>query len=182
MAETRTIFDEFLEYTTRAGQELAARSDVLELERLPVRCEGLFLARYAVSFLVRSEDGRIAVAPGPLPVLIRMSPAYLATVNPLEIAQIPERMFWHPNYRWPVLCLGEVRPGMMLPTLIRHVFEIVTYQNFATDDGLNGEACYRLRNEPGLLAMLPRAPRLVRRSLEVSRAEVHGAGPGEESS
>ncbi|HEV3122707.1 MAG TPA: hypothetical protein VGY53_12420, partial [Isosphaeraceae bacterium] len=97
----------------------------------------------------------------------------LRRVAPLEIVQVGNQAFFHPNFRWPVLCVGEVRPGMMLSTLLRHVFEIVTYQNYATDDGLDAEACIRLRNEPGLLDRLPRVPRLLRRALEVQSAEVH---------
>jgi hypothetical protein len=171
MAES--IFDDFLEHTTRAGMELAAQSDVLELERLPAPGEGLFVAKYHVAFLARVAGGGVDVENGPLTVMIRMAPDYLRRVAPLEIVQVGNQAFFHPNFRWPVLCVGEVRTGMMLSTLLRHVFEIVTYQNYATDDGLDAEACIRLRNEPGLLDRLPRVPRLLRRALEVQSAEVH---------
>ena len=57
---------------------------------------------------------------------------------------------------------------LRLPMLLRHVYEILTYQNFATDDGLDGEACRRLRDEPALLDRLPRPRRLTRRWLELS--------------
>jgi hypothetical protein len=174
MAES--IFKDFLEHTTRAGLELAALSDVLDLERLPVAGEGLFAATYHVAYLARRAGGGVQVEKGPLEVMIRMGPEYLRQVAPLEIVQVGNTAFFHPNFRWPVLCVGEVRPGMMLSTLLRHVFEIVTYQNYATNDGLDLEACIRLRNEPELLDRLPRVPRLVRRPLEVRHAEVH-AGP-----
>jgi len=69
-----------------------------------------------------------------------------------------------------VLCVGSLRPGMSLPTLLRHIFEIVTYQNYATDDGLDPEACSRLRGQPNLLDCLPRTPRLLRRRIEIQHA------------
>ncbi len=89
-------------------------------------------------------------------------------MHALEVVQVRQAEWFHPNYRWPVLCVGEIRPGMPLPMMLRHVYEILTYQNFATDDGLNGEACRRLRDEPALLDRLPRPRRLTRRRLELS--------------
>ncbi len=173
MVQSRSIFEDFLAHTTQAGLELAARSDILELGRIPAPGEGLFLAEFKVGYLARREDGRIEVSDGPLEVLIRMGPDYLRRAEPLETVQVGQLDFVHPNFRWPVLCVGAVRPGMTLPTLLRHVFEIVTYQNYATDDGLDPEACVRLRDDPRLLDRLPRPPRLVRRRLEQVRADVH---------
>jgi hypothetical protein len=177
MIQGRSIFDEFLEHTTRAGLELAAQSDVLELARYPEPGVGLFLARFKVAYLARGAGGQVAVAPGPLPIMLRMDPEYLRRAEPLQTVQVSRPDFFHPNFRWPVLCVGEVRPGMPLPTLLRHIYEIVTYQNYATDDGLDPEACARLRDDPRLLDRLPRPPRLVRHHLETVRADVHAVGP-----
>ena len=102
---------------------------------------GLFLARFQVAYLARPQRGQIGVAPGPLTVMIRIGPDYLRHAEPLETVQVGNQDFFHPNFRWPVLCVGSLRPGMALPTLLRHIFEIVTYQNYATDDGLDPEAC-----------------------------------------
>jgi len=178
MVQPVSIFAEFLDHTTRAGLDLAAESEVLNLGRLPAPGEGLFLAEFKVSYLARKTGGRIDVADGPLPVMIRMGPDYLRRAEPLETVQVGQPDFVHPNFRWPVLCVGELRPGMTLPTLLRHIYEIVTYQNYATDDGLDPEACTRLRDDPRLLDRLPRPPRLVRRRLEMVRAEVHEVGSG----
>ena len=158
-----TIFAEFLENSAREAQELAARSDVLGIFRLPVPGAGLFLARFALPYLVQLPDGAIGVSPGPLHVAIHFGPEYLQRVSPLEVVQVRELDLFHPNFLWPVLCVGAVRPGMSLTCLARHIFEILSYENYATDDGLHPEACVRLREEPRLLETLPRRPRLVRR-------------------
>src|SRR5262249_49938227 len=49
---------------------------------------------------------------------------------------------------------------------------------YATDDGLDIEACFRLRENPALLDRLPPPPRLVRRSLELDAEGGGGSGPG----
>ena len=168
-----SIFTDFLEHTTRGGMELADHSDVLDLKRLHAPGEGLFLARVQIAYLARQQRGQIGIAPGPLAVMIRMGPEYLRHAQPLETVQVGNQEFFHPNYRWPVLCVGELRPGMPLAILLRHIFEIVTYQNYATDDGLDPVACARLRDQPELLDRLPRTPRLMRRRLDIERAEHH---------
>jgi hypothetical protein len=163
-----SIYDEFLDRTTRAGLELAAQSDVLVLVRLPVSGVGLYFASFQVPYLARRPGRAIEVADGPLEIMIHLGPDYLRQVHALEVVQVRQCDLLHPNFRWPVLCVGDLRPGMPLPMLLRHTYEILTYQNFATDDGLDGEACQRLRDEPALLDRLPRPSRLTRRRLELS--------------
>jgi len=162
-----SIFDEFLARMTQAGLALADESDVMKLVRLPLAGMGLFVAVFEVPYLAQSPIGVVGVATGPIEVMIHLGPDYLRQVNAMEVVQIRQAGFFHPNFRWPVLCLGGIRPGTSLPMLLRHVYEIITYQNFSTDDGLNGEACRRLRDEPSLLDRLPPAPRLTRRRLEL---------------
>lgn len=164
---TTSVFDDFLTHTDRAAHELAADSDVLTLHRRPLPGAGLWLAEYALSYLAQSTGGAIYVHPGPLVVAIRFDASYLRSVSPLDLVQVREPDLFHPNHLPPVLCVGDVQPGTPLPYLLRHVYEILSYQNFAADDGLNPIACARLRDEPGLLDLLPRPPRLVRRRLEL---------------
>lgn len=163
-----SIFNDFLEHTTKQAQELAADSDVLVLDRLAIPGEAIFVAEFLVPYLCRTHEGDVKVDAGPVGVAVRLTPEYLRSVSPLEVAQVREPYFFHPNIRWPGMCVGDVRPGMPLAKLLKHIFEIVTYQNFATDDGLNPEACARLRDQPQLLDMLPKPPRLVRRKLQLS--------------
>ena len=68
---------------------------------------------------------------------------------------------------WPVLCVGGITAGTPLEKLCRHIYEIVTYQNYSTDDSLNPVAAIRLRDEPEVLDQLPAPPRLVRRPLSL---------------
>ncbi len=78
----RSIFDEFLDRTTRAGLELAAESDVLELVRMPVRGVGLYFAAFGVPYLALRSGGTIGVADGPLEVMIHLGPDYLRRCTP----------------------------------------------------------------------------------------------------
>jgi hypothetical protein len=164
-----SIVDEFLTRTTQAGFKLAQESDVMTLSRVAIPGAGLFAASFAIRYLAQGPGREVVVALGPIEVMIHIGPEYLRQVNPLELVMIAQADFFHPNFRWPVLCLGGVRPGTPLPTLLRHVYEIITYQNFSTDDGLNPDACQRLRDEPALLDRLGRTPRLTRRRLELDR-------------
>lgn len=162
-----SIFEDFLEHSHQAALALAEDSDVLQVTRLPVRGVGTWIAEFAISYLSQGPDGSVRLAAGPIGVMIQMTPEYLRQVSPLEVVQVREMDLFHPNFLWPVLCVGEVRPGMPLPQILRHVYEILTYENYATDDGLNPIACRRLCEQPGLLNLLPRPPRLVRRPLEL---------------
>ena len=162
-----TIFEDFLDNTTRETESFLAPSDVARFVRLPLPGVGLFIVTYDIPYLAQDPSGGIRVAPGPLHAAIRFGPSYLQHVSPLEIVQVKEKDLFHSNFSWPVLCAGAVRPGMSLPLVIRHVYEILSYANYATDDGLNPFACARLREEPGLLRLLPPRPRLVRRRLEL---------------
>lgn len=171
----QSIFDEFLDEMARAGAELAAQSDILRLTRLPVPHVGIFLAEFDLPYLARRPGGGLEVAAGPLGVVIHFGTDYLRRASPLEVVQVREMDIWHPNVRWPVLCVGDVQAGMALPFLLRHVYEVLTYQNFALDDALEPEAACRLREDPALLDLLPPPPRLVRRRLDL---EVVGEGGG----
>ena len=169
-----SIFMEFLEQETREARRLAEQSDVLTLVRVPIPFEGLFLAEFKVPYLVLGPDGAIDVAPGPVGVMIRMEPDYLLHVDPLGFAQIREPQFFHPNHRWPALCVGEVRPATSLRHALTHLYDIICYRNYATDDALDPVAAYRLREEPEVLDRLPKPPRLVRRKLELSCELIEG--------
>lgn len=162
MDSGQAILQKFVEQAALDARALNEQSDVVRIERLPVADGGLFRIIFAVAYLARVAGGRVDVAPGPLPVMVRIGPDYLTHASPLETVQVHERAFWHPNFRWPVLCVGALRPGMTLTALVRHVYEIITYQNISTDDGLDLEACVRIRNGPELLDRLPRTPPLRR--------------------
>jgi hypothetical protein len=152
-----TPFEEFLECTAQDALAMAQASDVLELERLPMPGIGLFQARFQTPYLAWRPGGDVAVAPGPLDVLIRLGPDHLDQVDPLGVVQVRQPDFWHPDYAWPTLRVEEVRPAMPLPALLRLVYELLTYQSYSTDDGLYPVASRRLRDDPQLLERLPRS-------------------------
>lgn len=161
-----TILDGYLSTQLPQVEGLAESSDILAVRTVPFGGGTIVEARFDVPYLRWSTDGAVTCADGPVEIAIRIGPDYLRAIDPLTVVQVGAIDFWHPNVLWPVVCVGEFRPGMPLVQLLRHVFEIVTYQNFATDDALNPLAAQRLRDEPELLErLLPRTPRLVRRRL-----------------
>ena len=85
-----SIFADFLENTAREAQELAARSDVLRITRIPVPSAGLFLATFDIPYLIVIPGGGIGVSPGPLHAAIHFGPDYLQRVSPLEVVQVRE--------------------------------------------------------------------------------------------
>lgn len=162
-----SIFQDFLDETHAAAQELAERSDVMRLQRLPLPGMGLWVASFDLPYLRQEQDGTVRFVQGPLEAAIQLGPAYLTDARPVGIVQVANGDLFHPNYRFPFLCVGEVRPGLGLPSVLRHVFEILSYQNYATDHGLNPLACRYLVDHPEVLDLLPPAPRLLRRELEL---------------
>ena len=49
----------------------------------------------------------------------------------------PEAGIWHPNVAAPFVCPGDLRMGTDLVGILFQLYEIVTYQKFATADCLN---------------------------------------------
>ena len=56
----------------------------------------------------------------------RLKPDGLKVVTLLSPPNI-----WHPNIRWPFMCLGNLRPGTDLVTLLFQTYEVLTWQKWA---------------------------------------------------
>jgi hypothetical protein len=160
---TDTIRDAAIPRMLADARAFADNSDAFELTGVSETATELFLLFLLhVHYLSRSLSGATGVAPGPLRVVIRIGPDYLRFGEPLNTVQVQNVDALHPNLKWPVLCVGSLRPGMPLPILLRHIYEILTYQNVSTSDGLDMEACLLLQRDPGLVNQLPKPPRLQR--------------------
>ena len=99
-----SIVDEFVTRTTHAGFKLAQESDIMTLRRVAIAGAGLFAASFAIQYLARGPGREVRIAAGPIEVMIHFGPDYLRQVNPLEVAMVAQADFFHPNFRWPVLC------------------------------------------------------------------------------
>ena len=139
------VFNNFLEEQHREVMALAAQSDILKVE-----CEGAFPPRkYVVEFkcrgLMHSPSGEIREASRFL-VGISLPEDYLRTSETKQVVTMIAPWIWHPNSAGPFLCLGNLRGGTVLVDIVFQVYEILTYQRWAAQDGLNEAACEWARN------------------------------------
>jgi hypothetical protein len=68
---------------------------------------------------------------------------YLRHSDPYQILMwLGPQHVWHPNIgnHAPLVCLGRLGPGTRLTDILYQLFEIITYQRFATNDVLNHDA------------------------------------------
>ncbi len=142
------VYEAFLDKQQEDGAALVRASGRVEL--LPVGRRGGAPNRYLASFhcptLVRRPDGSVTTADR-FDVGIFFGPDYLRNVEPHQVVAWlnPEHVL-HPNVRPPFICLGSIGAGTPLVALLYQIFEIATFRNFATHDGLNLEACQWARN------------------------------------
>jgi len=138
----------FLQHQFTKGMELAGQSDVLEL--LP-RGNGQgppnrYLAKFYCNGLVCRRGGEVAEA-SEFHVGIWFHADYLRLVKPAEmLTWLYPLNVWHPNINPPFICVGNIDPGTELVDLLYQCYEIITYENWASHDGLNGDASQWARN------------------------------------
>ena len=87
----------------------------------------------------------------------------------------PQNIF-HPNIRPPFLC-ARIRPATELCDLLYTLFEMITYSNWASHDGLNADACQWARNHQDRFP-IDRRP-LKRRVLDLRVKADHARGGSE---
>lgn len=185
------IFKSFLEDGLRRAMEIASESDILEVIPHPSYSPSLLylLVFNDVAYLRDSGDNNINVSRGIVCVEIRFpldylrstdSNLYLKTATILDPSSLlhPDPYLFHPNYD-PVsgcICLGaDFLPGTPLNNLIFHIYDIISYSNYSTDErnGLNAVACRYLRDHPEVISNLRIMPLRRRRlAAKVSFKEV----------
>jgi hypothetical protein len=135
---------DFIEEQVRAIRELAAQSDIFEVD---VRERRTFVFRYDCTGLVALRGNDVRPHTG-FEVSCYLHEDYLRRVNPLMLLNLaePERC-WHPSVSAPLLCIGTVAPGTPLVELAQRAYEVVTYQNVGGSerDALRPEACAYVR-------------------------------------
>ncbi len=143
---TDPILKSFLQVQFNQATALANASDILELEAEPASPPQKYIARFHCRGLVRRRDGEITEA-NEFDVGIFLPDDYLRAVDPGQVVTILKPWdIWHPNAGGPFLCCGKLSGGTPLVDILYQVYEIITYQKWASHDGLNPAACEWARN------------------------------------
>jgi len=167
------VFESFFEKQRNEAQALVAQSSLLSLEHEP----GLYPRRYMARFYCKTlviQEGEFSDHLG-FAVGIDFPPDYL------RVAPEPGRLLgllwpkeiWHPNVRYPFVCIGKVRSGTPLVEILFRVFEVLTYQRYTPNemDALNQEACAWARNQIARFPVDSRPLKLSAPNFEVSALE-----------
>ena len=161
------IFDGFLNRQWEDGMALASASDLLELLPVSGNPPSRYIAQFHGKGLVCGTDGKVHELTH-CAVGISFPSDYLRHCNPFEVLTWlgPANVF-HPNIRFPVICVGLLEPGTTLVEILHRIFEIVTYQKVTMreDDALNRDACVWARCNQDRFPVDPRP--LKRRGLNL---------------
>ena len=99
-------------------------------------CPGANLASYfCLPYLYQKPSQRVQrchkdrVEADLFDVGIRFPNDYLRRANPFEVLTWPNPPHaWHPNIRFPAICVGRLLPGTCLTDILLQVHEIITYR------------------------------------------------------
>jgi hypothetical protein len=141
------VRDGFLRSMFEHGMAYAAQSDIFRLEPCMGDPPFAYACHFAAPCYVRRPSGEIALHEGGFTIGIAFPPDYLRLpvvpsqavlqfIQPVEV--------WHPNVRWPFICIGRIAPGTDLLELVLRCYELTTFQRKANPtewDALNPEAC-----------------------------------------
>ncbi len=136
------ILAAFLGRQYEDGMALARESEVLDLipgGPLPVQ---RYVARFGCRMLRKGTDGAVVEATG-AEVGIYFPDDYLRRTDPYQVLLwLAPVDAWHPNISTAarVVCLGRLGPGTRLVEILYQLYEVITYQRYATHDALNQDA------------------------------------------
>lgn len=136
------ILARFLAAQEEEGKQLSGESDLVEIEPLESAPCRLYLARYRCKGLVMAKGG---IEEAELfDVGIHFPLDYWREVRALEVVTLlhPPNVF-HPNAKFPWICIGTIYPGTGLVEIVARVFNVLTYRKYGLreDDALNPTAC-----------------------------------------
>ena len=145
---TDKVYESFLQRQWEEGRNLARQSDILRLTPFV----GDAPDRYVVDLRckVLRENARGVSEGQGCAVGIWFPPDYLRQIEVAQVISLlaPADLF-HPNVRFPFICMGRLTAGTTLVDILHQLFEIVTYQKVTMreDDALNPRACQWARNQ-----------------------------------
>ncbi|MBN2329695.1 MAG: hypothetical protein JXR73_21315 [Candidatus Omnitrophica bacterium] len=152
------IFESFLRRQYDCLMKLAEESDIVKLEHVEGEPPQLYIIRFQCKGLIREKSGEIRETHG-FTLGIHFEDQYLRRFTPGKVISIldPPNVF-HPNVKWPAICIGGMFPGTGITELIYQAFEILTYQKATVreDDALDPIACQYSRNHQERFPIDPR--------------------------
>ena len=126
------ILAAFLEAQREEGVRLAAASDLLDLEPLDAQ---RFVASFHCTSLVRNAAARIVEAHESV-VGIRFAEDHLRLpARPEMLTWLEPVVAFHPNVRPPFICVGPIRVGEGLESLLYRCFELIRFANVTMRPG-----------------------------------------------
>ncbi len=137
---TDPVLTAFLQQQYREGMALADASDLLDL----VPCGGepphRYVARFRCTGLVKSEAGEIVEA-NEFAIGISFHDSYLSFADPMRVVTLldPPTTFG-PHVRAPFICIGRLRRGTPLVSILYQCFAVLTYGKLRLDDPLDPAA------------------------------------------
>ncbi|MGB7760031.1 MAG: hypothetical protein WBL61_09390 [Bryobacteraceae bacterium] len=141
------VLDGFLRGMYEEGVAYAAASDIFHLQPCMGDPPFAYICHFSAPCYVRRPSGEIAIHDGGFTIGIAFPPDYLKlpVVHSQAVLQFIEPMaVWHPNARWPFICVGRIAGGTSLVELALRCFELTTFQRRANPtewNALNPEAC-----------------------------------------
>lgn len=166
---TDRVFEGFLNEQLRKGMELSEASDIFSLVPLAGDPSTKFLMEFRSPTLVR-VDGEVLEAEQSV-IGLTFNRQHLR--RPIDSAHllslIHPREIYHPNVRFPFICLGSVEPGIGIVEIAYRTYEVLSFQNVTSleYDALNKEACSFSRNHA---SRFPLDTRPLKRSNSVEAA------------
>ncbi len=121
---------------------LASRSPVVEILQHATSPPNRYLLRFHCRGLVRTEAG--VEETDRFDVGLRFPDDYLRRVDAAEVVTLLSPVnAYHPNIRFPFICVGHLRPGTGVRDLVYQLYEMFTYNRVCMreDDALNWDAC-----------------------------------------
>jgi len=166
------ILQKFLRWNLEDATRFVSESDIVQIEPLPAPrgcAPDHYIAEFACKGLVK-EGSEIRVGDR-FRVGIAFSRDYLvAPPNVARMLTVLTPNIWHPNVAEiaPLVCIGNITPGMTLVDLLYQLYELLSWQKISTHDALNPAAAEWAR-QPENRAMYPVDNRPLKRRTVVDK-------------
>jgi hypothetical protein len=167
----------FLERQYEEITELAAHSDVVEVFRHGPVPPDRYILRFHCQGLVKTGAG--ITEADQFDFGLNFPEDYLRRAEVTEVITVlgPREIF-HPNVRYPFICIGKLRPGTGIRDLVYQLYEMITFYRVTMreDDALDHQACVWARNNQARFPLENRPLRRRELTLRVSRDAAGSAG------
>ena len=161
------VMESFLRWNLNLAQSMTQASDLVEVIPAVGDPPWRYVVRFGCKGIVRRRSGAIVEAEQ-FDVGVSFMPNHLR--GPVDsfatLTWLAPLTIFHPNIACPFICAGRMTPGIDLQAIAFQVYELITYQRFATADCLNLEASEWVRTH---LDRLPVDPRPLKWKAPVAR-------------